>query len=236
MSEELIFNVAETFYSLKGEGFHTGTPMYFLRLAGCNVGRKNKGACLSGIVPGSSTRTGSEAEICTSWDGLKFLCDTDFNCHEKMTVHAVLRDMESKAGKGIKWCVITGGEPMMLHNIPALQELNRKLLDMNVTMHIETNGCYPIPVFVKYPYVACSPKQGYLPTTITRADELRLLMDQHTQACIPDIFLRHPRVFVSPINPATGFDDESSRACMEILKDHPNWRYNAQLHKYLNIL
>jgi 7-carboxy-7-deazaguanine synthase len=30
--------VMEHFYTLQGEGFHTGTPAYFIRLAGCDVG------------------------------------------------------------------------------------------------------------------------------------------------------------------------------------------------------
>ncbi|MFH1004302.1 MAG: 7-carboxy-7-deazaguanine synthase QueE [Bacteroidota bacterium] len=28
----------EAFYSVQGEGFHTGTPAFFIRLGGCNVG------------------------------------------------------------------------------------------------------------------------------------------------------------------------------------------------------
>ncbi|MDZ4823270.1 MAG: 7-carboxy-7-deazaguanine synthase QueE [Flavobacteriales bacterium] len=28
----------ETFYTIQGEGFHAGTPAYFIRLGGCNVG------------------------------------------------------------------------------------------------------------------------------------------------------------------------------------------------------
>ena len=30
--------VMETFYSIQGEGFHSGKPAYFIRLAGCDVG------------------------------------------------------------------------------------------------------------------------------------------------------------------------------------------------------
>jgi organic radical activating enzyme len=33
-----IFPVMETFYSIQGEGFHSGTPAYFIRLGGCDVG------------------------------------------------------------------------------------------------------------------------------------------------------------------------------------------------------
>ena len=30
--------IMEEFYSLQGEGFHTGKPAYFLRIGGCDVG------------------------------------------------------------------------------------------------------------------------------------------------------------------------------------------------------
>lgn len=33
----MIYKIAETFYSLQGEGDWAGTPMYFIRLAGCNI-------------------------------------------------------------------------------------------------------------------------------------------------------------------------------------------------------
>src|SRR5665647_1250215 len=32
-----IFPIVEDFYSIQGEGFHTGKPAYFLRIGGCNV-------------------------------------------------------------------------------------------------------------------------------------------------------------------------------------------------------
>ena len=31
------YTINETFYSLKGEGIHTGKPMFFIRFAGCNL-------------------------------------------------------------------------------------------------------------------------------------------------------------------------------------------------------
>jgi organic radical activating enzyme len=34
----MLLPIAEHFYSLQGEGFYSGIPAYFIRLAGCNVG------------------------------------------------------------------------------------------------------------------------------------------------------------------------------------------------------
>jgi len=37
MSEMKTYNINEIFYSLQGEGFHTGKPAIFIRFAGCNL-------------------------------------------------------------------------------------------------------------------------------------------------------------------------------------------------------
>ena len=36
----MLYNINETFYSLQGEGLWTGTPMFFIRLSGCNLNCK----------------------------------------------------------------------------------------------------------------------------------------------------------------------------------------------------
>lgn len=38
LKKGLVLPVMEEFYSLQGEGFHTGKPAYFIRLGGCDVG------------------------------------------------------------------------------------------------------------------------------------------------------------------------------------------------------
>lgn len=37
MNEKITFPIVEQFYSIQGEGFHTGKPAYFIRFGGCNV-------------------------------------------------------------------------------------------------------------------------------------------------------------------------------------------------------
>lgn len=36
-NKDVLYNVNETFYSLKGEGLYTGTAMSFIRMSGCNL-------------------------------------------------------------------------------------------------------------------------------------------------------------------------------------------------------
>lgn len=37
MNDLITFPIVEQFYSIQGEGFHTGKPAYFIRFGGCNV-------------------------------------------------------------------------------------------------------------------------------------------------------------------------------------------------------
>lgn len=230
------FNVAETFYSIKGEGKHAGTPMYFLRLAGCNIGKICEDARLK------VHRTGGLPRICTSWSGTEFYCDTYFGSTKQMTVDDVILDMNKTAGVDIRWLVLTGGEPLLEANIQAVWKLYDKLWRQAVPkrLHIETNGTQAIPDFLDDQiavYIACSPKVGWKKETIERADELRLLITSSTKdEDFPKEFLIHPRVSLSPYNPYYGgLNDDSLQNCLHLLKLHPNWRLNLQLHKYINI-
>ena len=60
----------ETFYSIQGEGFHSGKPAYFIRLGGCDVGC---GWC----------------DVKESWD---------HNDHEIINIDKIVSDVESDNG------------------------------------------------------------------------------------------------------------------------------------------
>ena len=62
--------VMETFYSIQGEGFHSGKPAYFIRLGGCEVGC---GWC----------------DVKESWD---------HNDHEIINIDKIVSDVESDNG------------------------------------------------------------------------------------------------------------------------------------------
>lgn len=78
-------NIAETFYSIQGEGPLTGIPMYFIRFGGCTVSD-----CF--LHPVNTN-----------------LCDTNWKKHMGINVDDVVA--HSVQSIDWEWCCITGGEP-----------------------------------------------------------------------------------------------------------------------------
>jgi 7-carboxy-7-deazaguanine synthase len=102
--------ITEIFKSIQGEGTRAGLPCIFVRLTGCNL-------------------------RCT-W------CDTAYAFHggTKYGADEVLEKVRSLAGDGsarISLVEITGGEPLLQPETPALAE---KLLVAGYTVMIETSG------------------------------------------------------------------------------------------------
>jgi 7-carboxy-7-deazaguanine synthase len=103
--------ITEIFKSIQGEGTRAGLPCIFIRLTGCNL-------------------------RCT-W------CDTAYAFHggTKQSVDEVLEKVAALAEHGSERATplveITGGEPLLQHETPALAE---KLLAAGYTVMIETSG------------------------------------------------------------------------------------------------
>jgi 7-carboxy-7-deazaguanine synthase len=102
--------ITEIFKSIQGEGTRAGLPCVFVRLTGCNL------RCV--------------------W------CDTEYAFHggKKFTLDEVLAQVRSLAGDGqgrVPLVEITGGEPLLQRETPALAE---KLLAEGFTVMIETSG------------------------------------------------------------------------------------------------
>lgn len=53
-NEPVLYEIAELFHSIQGEGVYTGTPMTFIRFTGCSVGKRTCHSCdtdFSSVVP-----------------------------------------------------------------------------------------------------------------------------------------------------------------------------------------
>lgn len=225
--------IAEMFQSLQGEGQWVGTPMFFLRLAGCNVGKPAKALKVEGPFP--VLHTGREAMACCTWDGRIFPCDTDYSLRERITVMALAQTIISS---GMKHVCVTGGEPLLHSDL--IEDLFCHLNRLDIMMHVETSGTIrPAPLVENLIcpgyWITCAPKLGALTDMIERADELKLLVDDDFSLDeIPPAMLNHKNVFICPVNPVDidkGNNPSNVKKCVEILHTMPHWRLSIQVHK-----
>jgi 7-carboxy-7-deazaguanine synthase (Cx14CxxC type) len=211
-----VYRVKEIFYTLQGEGGHTGRPSVFCRFAACNLW------------------TGRERDrhraVCQ-------FCDTDFVGTDgpgggRFRTATDLAAAVTKAWQGEPhaaaqpYVVCTGGEPLLQLDAEAVAALH----DAGFEVAIETNGTRPVPAGVDW--VCVSPKAG-APLVVASGNELKLVFPQ--PAAPPERFehLGFDRLLLQPMD---GPDrDANTRAAIEYCLAHPQWRLSTQTHKHLGI-
>lgn len=218
--------IAEHFHSFQGEGDWTGTPMHFIRTAGCNVGQHpDNGEVVHEIGVNHHfpiLKTGYPAYRCHTFDGRGFWCDTDFHKGIFMSFDSLLDATWEKH------ICLTGGEPL-LHR-EKITEFVHDAGARGISVHIETSGT--VEWLQPVGWVCVSPKQGFLPTMITRADEVKLLIDPgFILGSVPPEILRHGNVFIQPVNDEMQVNLDNLKLCESLLHQMPNWRLSVQLHK-----
>lgn len=236
---KLKYAVAEYFLSPQGEGQFAGTLMWFIRLAGCSVGKpmtteeREHFAKLEGVATLPVYR-----EKCTLYDGRTFACDTDFQTHEVLTAEQILE----KIPEGVQRVCLTGGEPLD----KALTQLLEALRDAGYLVHIETSGTVNLleKAFPQYMYIdnmenesgwlwlTLSPKHKVLPTMISIANEIKLLVDENFDVNkLPPGVMTHKLIYLQAINPENTICWKNMELCLELQKKYPQFRVSGQWHK-----
>lgn len=220
----LTLPIAELFHSYQGEGMYTGTPMLFVRLAGCNIGRHPETVTweIGKDRDFPILKTGYPAYICHTYDGRPFYCDTDFHHGDPWTIEDILKECWEQH------ICITGGEPF-LHKDKINAFVDNAIM-AGIEVHIETSGTLDWDPGLAW--ITCSPKQNYLDSMIKRADEIKLLVDKDFDLFkVPDCINDHPRVYIQPVNDELFINLDNLKLCKEVFYARPNWRLSVQLHK-----
>lgn len=207
------YAVKEMFYSLQGEGRHTGRPAVFCRFSGCNLwsGRERDRA----------------SAACT-------FCDTDFvgtdgdgggRFADSHSLAAAIDEMWG-GGDTVRFVVLTGGEPLLQVGV----ELVSALHERGFEIALETNGSLAAPAEIDW--ITVSPK-GATPLAQSSGNELKLVFPQVgvDPASFESLAFEH--FFLQPRDDAER--ESNTAAAIEFCLQNPRWRLSLQTHKFMGI-
>jgi 7-carboxy-7-deazaguanine synthase (Cx14CxxC type) len=220
------YAVKEIFYTLQGEGAHSGRAAVFLRFAGCNLwsGRE-------------SDRRRATCQFCdtdfvgTDGPGGGRFADSD------QLANAVLStwqrgpsDLASPVDRGgDPYVVCTGGEPLLQLDPPLLAALHAR----GLTVAVETNGTIALPSSEqRIDWVCVSPKAGS-DLVVKSGDELKLVYPQPGADPAHYRALPFRHFFLQPM--AGPKQHENTARAVHYCLTHPTWRLSLQTHKLLGI-
>ena len=211
-----MYTVREIFYTLQGEGFHTGRPAVFCRFAGCNLwtGREED-------------RHPAVCQFCdtdfigTGPDGGKFATAIDLAAR-------VASLWPGNSTQGPPFVVCTGGEPLLQLDEPLVRAFHAH----GVEVAVETNGTQLAPPGLDW--ICVSPKAG-APLRLVSGNELKLVYPQVQPEAQPARFehLAFQHFFLQPMDgPRLS---ENTRRAIEYCLAHPRWRLSLQTHKLIGL-
>lgn len=198
--------------TVQGEGSRAGTPVLFVRFAGCN--RWN------GLEKYRSN------SICS-------YCDTDFFGGEKLTAQEVIAQLK-RLSPEIKSVVITGGEPTIQLDEPFCKAMT----DAGYHMFLETNGSNALGKLADYfRHVTMSPKQAREETKLEECDDLKLLYPFIGSGIDWDAFKTFPHVdsFLQPVWEHGGTMDDNLKLALEFIYKIPQIKLSLQTHKIIGV-
>jgi len=212
----MTYSVKEMYYTLQGEGAHTGRPAVFLRFSGCNLwsGREEH-------------RNQAICRFCdTQFVGVDGPGGGKFESARELAA-AVVRIWQ--AGKsGIPYVVCTGGEPLLQLDDALIAAIHESGFEIGV----ESNGTIVAPDGIDW--LCISPKAN-AKLAQRSGDELKLVFPQVEAEAQPgafeDLAFRH--FYLQPMDGADLL--ENTRLAINYCKQNPRWHLSVQTHKYLGI-
>ena len=219
------YSIKEAFYTLQGEGAHSGRPAVFCRFTGCNLW--------------SGKEKHRKNAICN-------FCDTDFvgtdgegggffkTSHE-LANHLYNFWPNSKLLTAAKpFIVITGGEPLLQLD----QSLIGALKARNFYIAIETNGTIKPPSGIDW--ICMSPKAN-TDIIINVCDELKFVYPQNLLQPSDVEHIKATHYFLTPKAPPLKSNtdlyskDKITQDTITYCLKNPKWKLNLQTHKIVGI-
>lgn len=156
-------------------------------------------------------------------------CDTDFSGGSIMEIEDILSQISCYP---CRWIVWTGGEP----TLQLTDEILACFKQRGYLQAIESNGHYPLSPLLDYTVVSPKGDRLYAREINRQVDEIRVPVRKDDS--LPDI-CRLPQAGVYFLSPVFTEDPEETKTnidyCVELVKNHPEWRLSLQIHKLIAI-
>lgn len=209
------YKVKEIYYTLQGEGAHTGRPAVFCRFSGCNLW--------------SGREEDRHKAICQ-------FCDTDFwgTDGENGGRYPDAAALADKVGslwpagqdRDRPYVVCTGGEPLLQLDEALVEAFHERGFEVA----IETNGTQIPPPGIDW--ICVSPKAG-AELVLQEGHELKLVFPQ--PGAEPELFtdLDFDHFYLQPMDGP--YIERNTKLTLQYCLAHPQWRLSVQTHKLLRI-
>lgn len=209
----MTYSVKECFYTLQGEGAHTGRAAVFLRFAGCNL--------WSGL---ERDRASAVCKFCdTDFVGVDGEGGGKFATVEALAAHVAAR---WSGVSGRPYVVCTGGEPLLQLDAALISALHARGFEVAV----ETNGT--LAALPSLDWVCVSPK-SIAELKQVWGDELKLVYPQTDAPPEKFASLSFRNFFLQPMDGPERV--VNTAACVAYCLAHPQWRLSLQTHKVTGI-
>ena len=157
-------------------------------------------------------------------------CDTDFESGQDMSPEEILSEILQYP---CQWIIWTGGEPTLQLTDEVLLFFKTK----GYKQAIESNGSKSLSKLLDY--TVCSPKGNdfaFVKKINPKVDEIRLPMKVKGKLPGFELLPEAEAYFLSPIFTSDSQTTaENIDYCVELVKEHPEWRLSVQMHKLINI-
>jgi len=208
-----MYKIKEIYFTLQGEGFHTGRSSIFIRFSGCNLWSGNE--------------KDRDKAIC-NW------CDTDFVGTDgpnggKYSVNQIqdtLLKLWPNNNLDKPYVICTGGEPLL--------QLDNKLIkgihDIGFEIGLETNGSLLPPPGIDW--VCVSPKAN-ANLILKKGNELKFVYPQNKINPKKYEKLNFDYFFIQPMDGIN--QKENIKKSKKFIMKNPQWGLSLQTHKIIGI-
>ena len=207
------YSVKEIYYTLQGEGYHTGRPAVFIRFSGCNLWTGHE-----------KDRSGA---IC-NW------CDTDFVGTNginggKFSAEEITNIINSLWKGNVQtepYVICTGGEPLLQMDESLIKAIHKAGFEIG----LETNGTMIPPDGIDW--ICVSPKAN-ADLVLKNGNELKVVYPQCGMNPRIHEKLKFDHFYIQPMD---GIDHKNNiKRSEKFVLDHPKWKLSLQTHKILGI-